>query len=982
MTDAARAQAFIEKWGRVTINEKATAQEHFVDLCRLLGVKTPNEADPQGQFFRFEKPLTKTGGQAGFADVWYRDRFAWEYKSKNRYPDLRAAYQQLLLYKEDLDNPPVLVACDISNYEIHIAFTGYRTRVERFTNAELANISTRELLRQVFTNPEQLRPIERTDTITETVAGRFAQVAQFLEKRGVTPAEIAPFFMKVLFALFAEDIRLLPAELMSQSLKQSVRNPEQFPERARALFRAMRDGGYFGLDRVPRFNGWLFDGDDVIALSADELQFLGEAARQDWAAVEPAIFGTLFERSLDPSKRSQLGAHYTSRDDILLIIEPVLMVPLRREWASHRTAIEALREQWETQTGNARRRLQSVAEGVVLEFAERLANVRILDPACGSGNFLYVALNQLKDLEKEVWQYAGGIGLAQPELAVSPRQLFGIEKNQFAAELAQVVVWIGYLQWLKTNGFLENQPQEPILQALHNIECRDAILAVDLHGNPVEPVWPAADVIVGNPPFLGGKRLRSELGDTYLDALYELYNDRIQREADLITYWFEKARQLLADDKVQRSGFIATNSIRGGANRRVLDRIKQTGNIFMAWSDRSWVLDGAAVRVSMIGFDAGLEQEQTLNGQLVNNINSDLTASYDLTTAKRLNENLGIAYMGSIKNGAFDISLSQAQEMLKETNASQRNNSDVIVSWNNGLDITRTSREMWIIDFGVGMPEAEARQYEKPFAYVEKYVKPERANNRNPRVRDYWWLHEAPRPEMRKALQGLQRYMVTPRVAKHRLMVFLDRRVNPDCQLIVFARDDNYFFGVLHSKVHELWSLRMCTWLGVGNDPRYTPTTTFETFPFPYPPGREDQRAPAVQAIAQAAQALVAQRDLWLAGGEPEALTPALSPREREPEGAEAAGVAGEPNVGSQHIAPRPRTGEGTGVREPGVREPNRTLTGLYNTRPDWLDLAHRRLDQAVFAAYDWPPDLADDAILERLLALNGQRAVVGGGEL
>ena len=564
MSDAARARQFIAKWEKTTLNERATVQEHFVDLCRLLGVPTPNEADNSGAFYRFEKPLTKTGGRAGFADVWMRDHFAWEYKTKNKYPDLRAAYQQLLLYKEDLDNPPILVACDIANYEVHIAFTGYSTRIERFTNADLANVSTRELLRLVFTNPEQLRPTERSATITEKVAGRFAQVAQFLEQRGFTPAEIAPFFMKVLFALFAEDIKLLPAELMSNSLKHSIRDPGEFPERARALFRAMREGTYFGDSRIPRFNGWLFDGDDVLALNTDELQFLGDASRQDWAAVEPAIFGTLFERSLDPAKRSQLGAHYTSRDDILLIVEPVLMAPLRREWAAAKQGIEALHVQWQPLAGNARRRLQSVAEAMVRDFVERLAGVRILDPACGSGNFLYVALNQLLDLEKEAWQFAGGLGLEQPELAVSPAQLFGIEKNPFAAELAQVVVWIGYLQWMKLNGFLEGKPAEPILQALHNIQCRDAILALDADNQPIEPDWPEADVIIGNPPFLGGKRLRSELGDTYLDALYKLYNERIQHEADLITYWFEKARQLMADGRVQRSGFIATNSIRGG----------------------------------------------------------------------------------------------------------------------------------------------------------------------------------------------------------------------------------------------------------------------------------------------------------------------------------------------------------------------------------------------------------------------------------
>ena len=958
MTDAALTQQFIAKWDAVTINEKATAQEHFIDLCRLLNVKTPNEADPHGQFFRFEKPLTKSGGKAGFADVWYKDRFAWEYKSKGKYTTLDAAYNQLRLYQEDLDNPPVLVACDIAKYEIHIAYTGYRTRVEKFTNADLANHSTRDLLRQVLTNPEQLRPTERAETITETVAGRFAQVAQMLERRGVAPTEIAPFFMKLLFALFAEDIKLLPAELMSQSLKQSVRNPAEFPQRALALFRAMRDGGYFGIDKVPRFNGWLFDSDVVIALTADELQFLGDASRQDWAAVEPAIFGTLFERSLDPAKRSQLGAHYTSRDDILLIIEPVLMAPLRREWAAIKTGIEALQAQWEAQSGNARRKLQSVAEGMLLDFAERLSTIKVLDPACGSGNFLYVALNALKDLEKEAWTYAAGLGLAQPELAVSPAQLFGIEKNPFAAELAQVVVWIGYLQWLKTNGFLEGQPHEPILQALHNIQAKDAILTVDLHGNPAEPDWPAADVIVGNPPFLGTKKMRGELGIEYVRAIHNLYGQRIPGFSDLVCYWFERARAYIEEGKVKRAGLLATNSVRLGENRRVLERIKATGDIFFAYADEPWTLDGAAVRISLIGFDNGSEPAKFLEGRPVVAIKPDLTsADFDITTVRTLPESQDIAFLGDVKGGSFDIPSHVAQEMLADTsNVDGRQNSEVVKRTANANDITKHWRDFWIIDFGVNMSLDEARLYQKPFAYVESVVKPERETGKP--SRSEWWLHMRPGPSMRKSIEKLSRYIATPAVSKHRLFEWFVSDILSTHAIVVIARDDDYFFGVLHSKPHELWSLRMGTFLGVGNDPRYTPTTTFETFPFPYPPGSEDQGDAAVIAIAEAARALVAQRDAWLAGGGDGRRTMDDGDERRKTE--DESSTLRRFNAGNN------------GQR---ATDKTRTLTNLYNKRPDWLAAAHRELDAAVLAAYGWPADLSDEVILERLLALNLARS-------
>lgn len=934
MTDTAAVRSFITKWEQNAQKESAAAKEHFSDLCRLLGVPTPNDPGSGPDSYCFEKSLTKTGGKAGFADVWKRDHFAWEYKGKGKYSSLDAAYSQLLLYKEDLGNPPILVVSDIANYEVHIAFTGYRTRIERFSNADLANASTRELLRQVFNRPEELRPVESQETLTEKAAEQLAKVARFLESRKIAPSEVAHFFMKVLFALFAEDIHLLPAELMSQSIKQAIFKPSEFAGRTRALFRAMKTGDYFGMEKIPHFNGWLFNDDEVLALTVDELQFLAEAAKLDWSQVEPAIFGTLFERSLDPAKRAQLGLHYTSRSDILLIVEPVLMAPLRREWAEVQAGVEALRSQWEPLAGNARRKLMSVAEGMLLDFMERLAKVRVLDPACGSGNFLYVALNELKNLEKEVWSYAGGIGLPQPDLAVSPAQLFGIEKNQFAAELAQVVVWIGYLQWQRANGFFDYT--EPILQNLHNIQCRDAILTVDLNGQPAEPEWPEADVIVGNPPFLGGQKLLRELGDTYVENIRTLYSGRVQGGADLVTYWFERARALIETRQVRRAGLLATQAIRAGGSRRVLDRIKQTGDIFMGWSDRPWILDGAAVRVSMVGFDIGEEQQRFLDGRQVGVINSDLTEIVDLTSVKGLAENQNISFKGIDKTGPFELTEEVAQRMLSsDENPNHKSNRDVVKRWVNGNDITGRSRNMWIIDFGFGMPITTASQYVKPIEYVERNVKPTRAKNREQNSQARWWQFGRPRPAMRAAVAHLRRYIVTPRVAKHRLFSFLDVSIIPDSRLFVFAREDDYFLGVLHSRLHEVWSLATSSRHGDGDDggrPTYNNSTCFETFSFPWPPGKEDQADPRVQAIAEAARELVHLRDEW------------LNP-----------------------------------PRLPEAELKQRTLTNLYNKRPDWLDQAHKRLDAAVFDAYGWPHDLSDDEILARLLALNLERAAGQG---
>jgi hypothetical protein len=649
--------------------------------------------------------------------------------------------------------------------------------------------------------------------------------------------------------------------------------------------------------------------------------------------VEPAIFGTLFERSLDPAKRAQLGAHYTSRADILLLVEPVLMAPLRREWEQVQAGVEALRLRWEATEGNARQQLRSVAEGMLYDFADKLSQVKVLDPACGSGNFLYVALHQLLDLELEAWRYAGGLALAQPEPAVNPAQLYGIEKSPFAAELAQVVVWIGYLQWRLKNGRLEGPPTEPVLQTLHSIECKDAILAFNAEGQPVEPEWPAADVIIGNPPFLGGNRIRRELGDAYVAALWQTYAGEVPPFADLVCYWFEKARAQLEGTNVQRVGLLATNSIRGGANRKVLERIKETGTIFFAWSDRDWVLDGAAVNVSLVGFSNDVGEVIFLDGASVAAINADLTAAVDLSKALRLHENQGISFQGASAKSPLDIDAPVARSFLEApVNNNGRPNSDVVRPVVGALELVRGRGTNWTIDFGL-MSLQEAEQYTLPFEYARQNVYPIRSKNRRAAYATKWWQYAEPRPGMRRALSKLRYYLATPAHSKFRIFAWVDRTVLCNQATLVFARSDDYFFGVLHSRLHELWSLRLGT--SLEDRPRYTPSTTFETYPFPWPPGTEpsEEDDPQVKAIAEAARALVRLRDEWLAGG------------------------GGVPNLALE----------------------KRTLTGLYNQRPDWLDLAHKRLDRAVFAAYGWPADLSDDAILERLLALNLQRAAAQG---
>ncbi|MBI5879341.1 MAG: class I SAM-dependent DNA methyltransferase [Chloroflexi bacterium] len=916
-------QQFVDKWRNVTLKERSAAQEHFIDLCHMLGHETPAQADRSGASFAFEAGVSKSAGGQGFADVWKRGYFAWEYKGVHA--NLDKAYQQLLQYHEALESPPLLVVSDMQVIEVHTKFDRSVKKIYRLTLDDLLTADGYKTLRAVFTDPDALRAGQTTEQVTQEAAREFARLAEILRKYGTEPHAVARYLIRLLFCLFAEDAGLLPAGLFTRLVEQGRKSPQAFAAQARALFGAMRGGGWFGADEIAHFNGGLFADDHALELPGEALEILRGVSRLDWSSIEPSIFGTLFERGLDPDRRSQLGAHFTSRDDIVLLVEPVLMSPLRRLWASVQAGVRDMAAKRDAAKGASRTRLHNQIAKLLRDFADQIAATTVLDPACGSGNFLYVSLQLLHDLEKAVIRTASELGIGSFFPGVSPAQLRGIEINPYAHELAQTTIWIGHIQWMRDNGF--GTPDAPILRPLDTITEMDAILAHDAHGKPVEPAWPNADVIVGNPPFLGGKRLRTELGDKYIDDLFVLYEGRVPHEADLVCYWFEKARGQIEAKKTKRAGLLATQGIRGGANREVLKRIKDSGDIFWAQSDREWVLDGANVHVSMVGFDDGSETNRILNGIVTANVNPDLTGTTDLTMARSLTENLGISFMGDTKGGAFDISDDVAQTMLHDKgNPNRLPNSDVVRPWVNGFGITRRSREMWIIDFGKDMPEKQASQYERPFEYVKTHVRPERLKNNREAYRRRWWLHVEARPAMRDALEPLPRFIATITVAKYRLFSWLRHPTLPDHALIVFARDDDYFFGVLHSKVHELWALRKGT--ALEDRPRYTPTSTFETFPLPWPPGHEPKDDPRVTAIADAARELVAKRDAWL---NPPGATP--------------------------------------------VELKQRTLTKLYNERPTWLDLLHRALDAAVCAAYGWPADLPDDDILARLLALNLERA-------
>ncbi|MFD1892903.1 class I SAM-dependent DNA methyltransferase [Ottowia beijingensis] len=1033
---------FIAKWGpggpAHSLSERAGAQPHFIDLCRLLGVPEPGAVP--GEDYVFEQHTLLLGEARGYADVYWRNRFAWENKAPAK--NLDAALRQLQQYSLALSNPPLLVVCDRLVIRIHTQFNGHPSEQHTVRIDQLDQPATQSLLRRVWLDPESFRPQKTTRDITEAAARSFATLAEQLRSRGNDAETVAHFLTQCLFCFFAEDVGLLPGRMFERLVGNRQLTSGRLTTGLQSLFATMQGGGLYGPDDIPWFNGGLFQRIDVPRLEIVDITELRNAAALNWSAIDVSIFGTLFERGLDPAKRSQLGAHYTDPATIARIVEPVVTRPLLQKW-------ELTAQELRAQTAKIKKHGDAAHRKAHARFVlwlEELRAFRILDPACGSGNFLFLGLKALKDVELLTITQAADLGLdREQDLVTGPHNVLGIELNEYAAELARVSIWIGEIQWRIAHGYPPKT--NPVLEPLEQIECRDALLQFlppplgegRGGGTPAQPAtappltptlspegrgsqpateapWPAASVVIGNPPFIGDKKMRGELGDAYTETLRKTYAGRVPGGADFVCYWFEKARAALVSQALTAAGFVATNSIRGGKNRAVLDAIVKSSRIFDAWSDEPWVNDGAAVRVSLVAFgEAG--QPVQLNGQPSEAIHSDLTgyqsakSAVDLTSAKTLLPNLNACFVGTSKKASFDVPGELARSWLGKPNPNGRSNAEVVKQWINGADIVRRPSDTWIVDFGVDTKESDAALFELPYEHILRIVKPEKAAVRNEAERRRWWLHARAAPDMRTALTSVSRFFATSIVAKHRVWVWFSCNVLPSHATCIVARADDTTFGILHSRFHELWSLRMCTWLGVGNDPRYTPTTCFETFPFPAgltpadtahqqtealpsgaripaglgaPAAAADSKpktapAPAGQApaaietkaskahasaIAEAAHRLDALRQNWLNPPEWTVKVPEVVPL----------GLAASPYP--DRIEPRP------GLPEADAKAlQKRTLTNLYNQRPAWLAQAHEQLDAAVAAAYGWAdytPQMPDDEILRRLLALNLARAGSG----
>ena len=907
---------FIDKWrDQKDFGERQASQLWFLDVLRLVGHPDPVERNDRNNFtFEKEVPGEKGVSGVGHADAYKQGHFGWEFKGSAA--ALPGAFNQLQQYQNQLQTPPLLIVSSFQLIRLRTNFNGKETQVHEIPITELAQPEQLQKLRDIFFNPAAFEPGRTVEEITRRTAALFGKIASDMEGEDVDAERLARYFNQLVFCLYAENTELLPEGVFTKIAETHYQNPSLFNQAVSNLFAEMSSGGLFGMDEIPHFNGDLFDDAEPVELNDRALFNLSLATQENWRNIEPSIFGTLFEAAMDASKRSQLGAHYTSADDIMTVIEPVIMKPLRQEWQAAKAQADAL----------LARNRRDAALDVLDKFRDRLASVTVLDPACGSGNFLYLALRALLDLEKQVIDYAAQNGSYhdwQPR--VSPAQMRGLELDPYAAELARTALWIGYIQWHQANGI--PYTRRPILTPLNTIRQTDAILDYDADGNPMEPTWPDAEFIVGNPPFLGSNSMRANLGNDYIGDLFGVYSDRLPNASDLCCYWLEKAHGQIAAGKTKRAGLLATQGIRGKDSRAVLSRIKDTGDIFMAISDQKWMLNGASVRISIIGFDDGSETEITLDGEIVSNINANLTTGADTASAQILRENAGLSFEGQSPKGSFDIPAGTARQMLDQPlNVNGKPNSDVVKPVMNARDIAQRPRGIYTIDFGV-MEFEDACQYEMPFEHVAAVVKPQRINNRIRRRAKYWWQYGAPATQLRQALQGLNRFIATPGVSKHRIFVWVDAGTVCNNAIFVFARDDDYFFGVLHSRYHRVWALELGTQL--ESRPRYTPTTCFQTFPFPCPDAVQRE------AIAAAANELDRLRNNWLNPAETDLLgKPVVTETERR----------------------------------------KLTLTNLYNANPTWLRKAHTDLDRSVAAAYGWEPDLSDQDILANLLALNARR--------
>lgn len=1028
-------EQFIARWKASGASERANYQLFLTELCELLGVEKPRPASGKVHeaTYTFERPVVFDDGEGktstNFIDLYKKDCFVLEAKQGADKPaiteaellgaekvktkagtatrdtrswerEMKKAKEQALRYARSLPAtegwPPFLVVVDVGYcIDLYADFARQgKTYVPfpdpisyRITLEELHHEDVRERLRLLFTEPLELDPGRRAAQVTGELARRLAKLAASLEQAGHAPEKVAGFLMRCLFTMFAEDVALLPENSFTRLLQDYRQNINYFPDALQALWQSMDKGGFDPALRthIPQFNGYLFKDSEALPVTEAQLDLLIEAAEAKWEDVEPAIFGTLLERALQPRERHKLGAHYTPRAYVERLVMPTVIEPLREEWEAARTASAILEDSGDE--AGARKEIET--------FHRRLCSVRVLDPACGSGNFLYVTLEHLKRLEGEVLEFLahfpGQLGLDMTGgYTVTPAQLLGLEVNPRAAAIADVVLWIGYLQWhFRAHGNAKRLGN-PILREYGNIKQQDAVLSyserkprLDSNGqtvtrwdghttkphpvtgqevpdetartitydylDPKPATWPQADFIVGNPPFVGNKRMRDALGDGYTEALRKAYKGAVPDSADFVMYWWYKAANILANDKTERFGFITTNSITQSFNRRVLQGFmdaKEPVSITYAIPDHPWVDsgDGAQVRIAITAAEQGVQTgrlnlvvEEKETGELgrevkleekIGTIHSDLKTGANITEVKSLRANENMSSRGIIPHGAGFILTDEEKLRLISNDVS----SSIIRPYRNGRDINQFPRGINVIDTYGFSSERLRVECPEVYQWLFERVKPERDQNNDKSRRENWWLHARSNEKLRCATRGLGRYIVTVYVSKHRVFHFLDSSILADDGIVAIGSDDSFVLGILSSRFHSYWALAAGGRMGIGNDPRYNNSACFETFPFPA--ATEEQKA-QIRFIAEALDAHRKQR---------QALHPTLTITDM------------------YNVLEKLRSGQALTAKEQKTHE-----QGLVSI----LLQMHQELDAAVATAYGWPACLPEEEILERLVSLN-----------
>ncbi|MBR3194113.1 DNA methyltransferase [Bosea sp. (in: a-proteobacteria)] len=1021
--DALEVEAFIARWRMSEGAERASFPSFIGEFCELLRMERPQPptSDVEAVAYRFEYPVRLSGsdgsGTTGRIDLYRKRCFVAEAKQSRQRgqpkeilpagdPDDDAigaprgrrgadrgldvmmlnAKRQAEQYCRALPAahgwPPFIILCDVGHcFEFYADFSGQGKNYAQFPDRhrfrvyleDLRDPAIRAWIARIWSDPTSLDPSRQAALATRQIAQRLAQVSKALERRH-DPEDVALFLMRCVFTMFAEDVRLIPADSFKRLLRECLEAPKSFKPLVEDLWRAMDLGRYSSAVRaeLKRFNGRMFAEPQVFALGRDGIAELLAAAEHDWSLVDPAIFGTLLEQALEPTERARLGAHYTPRAYVERLVVETVVAPLRDDWRNVLTAAQQARD-----GGNAK-----AALALVEDFHGQLSRTRVLDPACGTGNFLHVAQDLMKRLEGEVLEVAAELGAAEQlggfgARGIGPWQFFGIDANRRAVAIADLMLWIGYLQWhLRTRAFA---PSEPILEELIQIVPGDALLLWDdwpvplVEGgrevtprNPRRPGWPEVEFIVGNPPFIGGKDLRGRLGDGYVGALRAAY-PQMNESADLVMYWWDRAAELLTlpRTKLRRFGFVTTNSVTQLFQRRVVERhlnATKPISLLLAIADHPWTKAGkdtAAVRIAMTVAEAGRKEGRLLEVIAESGLDTDqprvevrerqgmiapdLTIGPDMTRTLALHANEGLCSRGvSLHGSGFIVTPAEAEALGLGRRPGL---DDHIRRYRNGRDLTARSRNVMAIDL-FGLSAAEVRErFPEVYQHVKLRVKEEKdasgqligrdANNRAS-YRELWWLFGEPRKELRPALAGLQRYIATVETAKHRVFQFLDASILPDNMLVAVALSDAFHLGVLSSRVHCVWALQSGGWLGVGNDPRYSKSRCFD--PFPFPEIAEAQK----QAIREPAEALDALRKDVLA---------------RHPD----LTLTGLYNVREAILAGRSLSAAEADIRDRG-------LVLILNEH-------HEAIDAAVATAYGLPADAEDETILAMLVALNRDRA-------